>query len=175
MTNDIILDVMLMLKNNWSLTGDLAGSSLRFDTRLYDENILFPQVVVTPQGGDISPPIDMGSSEATYPDRQILGIDVYVRPKQDSISSLGWAKNAIYEIRKECDRIIQSGSTFDTLTNDFETSDFDSDDFTWDTVLSDNDVFLFLRGWERRDDLTKRPPILRSLGVIYAIKYIKGT
>jgi len=152
-STDIILEIMIILKEKWNLTGDLTGSNIAFGTRFYDKNILFPQVIVKPLGGDESPPIDMGSSEATYPDRQSIGVDIWVRPKQDSNTSIGWAKNAIYQIRKEVERILKSGSRL----NNYQ-----------------DDRILHLGGWRRRDDLRSRPPIFHLEGQSYVVKYVKG-
>ena len=104
---DPIIELMLLLKNNWSLTGDLSVNNIMFSTRLYDENIQFPQIVLTPAGQMSSPPVDCGSSDATYLDLEAIGFNIYIRPKQDSNSSLGWAKNAMYSIRKEVELILK--------------------------------------------------------------------
>lgn len=152
---DNVLDVMLKIKNNWSLIGDFTGSNMVFGTRFYNKNIMFPQVIVSSLGGGSSPPIDFGSSDATYPDSQNIGIDIWVRPKQDSASSLGWAKNAMYQIRKEVERILRSGSRIATGSA---------------TV---DDTFLALFGWSRRDYFTKRPPIFHLVGRTIVSKYIK--
>lgn len=152
---DNVLDVMLKIKNNWSLTGDFTGSNMVFGTRFYDKNIMFPQVIVSSLGGAGSPPIDLGSSNATYPIGQTIGFDIWVRPKQNSASSLGWAKNAIYQIRKEVERLLRSGSRIATGSA---------------TV---DDTFLALISWSRRDDFTKRPPIFHLVGRTIVSKYIK--
>ena len=151
---DMCIELMLILKEKWNLSGDLGSVSVRFSTRLYDESILFPQIVVSPLGGDASQPIDLGSSEATYPDRQLFGIDVWVRPKQDSAASIGWAKNAVYKLRKESERILLSGSRLNSDTED---------------------KFLYLIGWDRLDNLTTRPPIFHLAGKAYVVKFIKGS
>jgi hypothetical protein len=151
---DMVIEIMEILKEEWSLTGDLSLSNLRFSTRLYDESILLPQIVISYLGGTGSPPIDMGSSEATYRSKPTIGFDIWVRPKQDSASSIGWAKNAMYMLRKETERILLSGSRLNSDTED---------------------KFLVLTGWDRKDDLTKRPPIFCLLGKAYIIKYILGS
>ena len=149
---DPVIEVLLLLKNNWSLTGNLSTTNIAFTTRLYDESISMPQIVVRPLGSDSSPPIDLGGAEATYLDVEKIGFHIYVRFKQDSNSSLGWAKNTIYVMMKEAERIIKSGSV---LTGD-------------DDGL--NKVF-FVGGWNRADNLRVRPPLLISQGFGNIIKY----
>jgi hypothetical protein len=157
-SGDDVLDVMLMLKNDWSLTGDLLVDNILFGTRFYDKNLQLPQVIVSPITKSPSPPIDIGSSEATYPNFQEIRFDISVRPKQDSNSSLGWAKMMIYEMRKEAERILRSGSHIgDTSSGDSE------------------DIFIYLRGWTRQDDLSLRPILFHFLGRAFIVKYVKGS
>ena len=152
---DPVIEVLLLLKNNWNLAGTLSTTNIAFTTRMYDENIIMPQIVVRPLGSDSSAPIDLGSNEATYLDIEKIGFHIYVRFNQDSNSSLGWAKNAIYVMMKEAERIIKSGSV---LTGD-----------------DDNlNKVIFIGGWSRADNLRVRPPLLISNGFGNIIKYKKG-
>lgn len=152
---DPVLYAMLLLKDNWSLNGNLATGSIHFGTRFYDKKILLPQIVISPLGGDASPPQDCGTSAATYPSNRAIGFDIWVRPKQDSASSIGWAKNAVYQIRKEVDRIFRSGSRIATGS------------------VSEEDTFLSLGEWRRRDDIRKKPPLFHLSGTVLVSKYIK--
>ena len=154
--DDYTITIMLLLKNNWNLTGDFTGSNMVFNTRFYDENIIAPQIAVRTIGSDASPPIDIGSNKATYPDNKYLNFDILVRPKQDSNSSLGWAKNALYQIRKESERILRSGSLL-VVPSGLETGS----------------IFVQLLGWNRRDDLRKRPPLLHIIGRIQISRFIE--
>ena len=154
--DDYTITIMLLLKNNWSLTGDFATSNMVFNTRFYDENIIAPQIAVRTLGSDASPPIDMGAEEATYPDNKYLNFDILVRPKQDSNSSLGWSKNALYQIRKESERILRSGSLL-VVPSGLETGI----------------IFVQLLGWNRRDDLRKRPPLLHIIGRVQVTRFIE--
>lgn len=142
-----------MLKNNWSLDGDLTGSNIIFGTRFYNSSVQLPQVIVKPIGGNPSPPIDLGSSGSTYPVQERVGFDIWVRPKQDSNTSIGWAKSAAYRIRKEVERILRSGSRL----NNYQ-----------------EDKFLYLVGWNRLDNLRSRPPLFHLVGEAYVVKYVKG-
>ena len=108
---DPVLEIMLMLKNNWSLTGDLDNTNVKFSTDMYDDNLLLPQVIVRQDGGAYSYPMTVGNTGSYYTDTDIVFVNVWVRPKQDSNTSKGWAKNAYYQIRKEVERILRSVSS----------------------------------------------------------------
>ncbi len=154
--DDYTITTMLLLKNNWNLTGDFTQSNMTFNTRFYDENIVTPQIAVRTISSDASPPVDMGSSEATYPEAKTMIFDILVRPKQDSNSSLGWAKNALYQIRKETERILRSGSSI-----------------TVPAGLEAGSIFLQLLGWNRSDDLRKRPPLMHLIGRFQIMRYVE--
>ena len=154
--DDYTITIMLLLKNNWSLSGDFSASNMVFNSRFYDENIIAPQIAVRTIGSDASPPIDMGAKEATYPDNKFLNFDILVRPKQDSNSSLGWSKNALYQIRKESERILRSGSLL-VVPSGLETGS----------------IFVQLLGWNRRDDLRKRPPLLHIIGRVQITRFVE--
>ena len=104
---DPILLLMLLLKNSWSLTGDLTGSSVKFGTRLYDLNVQLPQICVRPVGGTQTITETGYNPTIFYKDNVAVG--VWVRPSSDSGKSIGSAKNASYQMRREVERII-SGS-----------------------------------------------------------------
>jgi len=134
-TDPIIL-TLLLLKNNWSLTGDLTGSSITFTTGWYDTNISTPQVCIRPAGGDFRPLTTGLTPFYQYGDA--ISVAVYVRPKQDSNTSIGWAKSAMWKMRKEVERIFKAGAELDT---------------------GDNEQFTILRGWREVDMLTVRPVV----------------
>lgn len=149
---DTILEIMIFLKNNWGLTGDLAPEKIYFSTRLYDERIQLPQIIIRPAGSISSPPIDVGDTNLTYYDSEGISFNIYVRPKQDSASSMGWAKNAIYQMRRETERLLRSGST----------------------LVSDDDSlpkYIGLEGWRRMDNYSSRPPIFILSGQMGIIKH----
>lgn len=155
---DRCLLAMLKLKDNWSLTGELiasttiTGSGVRFSTRWYDESVAFPQVCVIPAPSSAPRLMDCGSNP-TYGHAERLRVGVWVRPKQDSNTSLGWAKNASYLMKKEADRILESGSTFSSGGIQF---------------------FYQLGAWRILDELrTGRPVILRSERDIICNYYVK--
>jgi len=108
---DPVLEIMVKLKNSWTLTGELSTGSMKFSTEFYDDGIQFPQVVVAQVAGSSTPPLSTGTSGAIYRDTDVLNVQVWVRPKQDSNTSKGWAKNAFYQVRREIERIIRSGSS----------------------------------------------------------------
>ena len=100
---------MSILKSNWSLTGDLAINNIKFTTGPYQEQLQTPQISVTPL---VEPyrTMNIGSRPTYYSQRKIR-IDVWVKPKSDSNTSLGWAKNARWQIRQEIERIIRTHAT----------------------------------------------------------------
>jgi hypothetical protein len=153
--SDLIITLIQLLKNNWSLIGDLSISRIRFGSRFYDSNVIFPQLIVIPKSGNASPPIDFGASTATYEDTQTLGLQIIVRPNQDSNSSIGWAKNAIWKMRKEVERILRSGSYINFPTENFNSVDFNSTDFDTSSTTGES-TFMYNIRWRRIDDLTMR-------------------
>jgi hypothetical protein len=119
---------------------------------------MLPQIVILPIGGSASPPLSMGSSDAIYQDFPTIGFHIYVRPKTDSNSSIGWAKNAIYRMRRETERILRSGSVTQSI--------YDDDGLQ---------KWIQLIGWDRKDDLNVRPvPLFQMFGAARIIKYKKG-
>ena len=152
---DPILEVFLLLKNSWSLTGDLTGSSLSWSTGFFDSNIEFPQIVVSQLGGDPSPPLTMGASNAYYLDSDKMNIGVWVRPLQDNNTSFGWAKNAVFKMRKEVERIARSGSDLGTDADGYER-------------------LLYLDSWTKDSMMSTKPVLLHSSIVAKIVKTVKG-
>ncbi len=173
MTTDLVITLMQLLKNNWSLTGDLSQSNIKFGSRFYDSNIAFPQIVVIPNSGNASPPMDMGAGIATYEDTQTLGIQAITRPNQDSNTSIGWAKNAIWRMRKEIERILRSGSYINFPTENFNPDDFNSTDFDTTSVGGET-TFMYNIQWRRIDDLSTKPPLFMVYGNTLITKFEKG-
>jgi hypothetical protein len=151
---DIVVETFLLLKNNWSLTGDLATGSLNFGTVFYDETARFPQVCVSQIQGDPSPPLTMGSSGSYYRDIDILSLDIWVRPKTDSGTNLGWAKNTAYQLRKESERSLRSGSHL--------------------PVADSVDRFLWLGPWSKQSETKYRPVLIHTASKVNVIKFVKG-
>ncbi len=152
---DPILEVFLLLKNNWSLTGDLAGNAITWSTGYYDAAVETPQIVVRQVEGDSTPPLTMGASGAFYQDLDVISIGLWVRPKQDNNTSIGWAKNAIYQFRKEVERICRSGSNLGTDSNGYQR-------------------LLFLGSWAG-DYITQRKPVCyHQTCLAKIIKTVKG-
>lgn len=144
---DLPLLTMVTLMNNWGLTGDLAksttttGSGVKFNTRWYDQSIAFPQVYIIP-AGSYNPTIMECGSNPTYKHADRIRVGVAVRPKQESNTSLGWAKNAVFSIKNEVDRILESGSTLSSGGINF---------------------FLSLGAWRVLDNIgMSRPVVLRE-------------
>jgi len=135
---DPVLRLLLLLKNNWNLTGDFTGSNIAFTTRWYDTNIMLPQITITPLGSS-EIPLTTGN-QPIYRFGDAVGINIWVRPKQDSNTSIGWAKNAVYQLRKEIDRILMTGSRL--ATGNYE-------------------QFVNLGGWRQLDEVNRRPVVFR--------------
>ncbi len=153
--NAIILEVMLKLRNSWSLTGDLGTGSIKFDSGAYDAEVTSPQIVIAPFGGDPSPPLTTGASTAYYRDLDTLSISLWVRPKTDSNTSYGWSKNAIYQMRTEVDRVLRSGSNLGQNSNgDYR--------------------FLYMSSWRGTPDTNVRPVVLRQKCTATVVKNVRG-
>jgi hypothetical protein len=152
---DPILEVFLLIKNNWSLTNDLSISSLSWSTGFFDANIEMPQIVVSQLGGDPTPPMSMGASNAYYLDSDIINIGIWVRPNQDSNTNLGWAKNAVFKMRREVERIVRSGSSLGQDSNGYNR-------------------FAYLGQWKKEPMLTTKPILLHSAVTLKIEKTVKG-
>jgi hypothetical protein len=152
---DPIIETLLLLKNNWSLTGDLSSGSITWSTGFYDSSVQFPQIVISQLGGDPTPPLTIGASDAYYTDSDIMGIGIWIRPKQDSNTSFGWAKNAIYRICREVERIVRSGSDLGQDVNGYER-------------------LIYLGPWRRDPLLEKRPVLLHVAATARIVKTVKG-
>jgi hypothetical protein len=152
---DPILDIFLLLKNSWTLTGDLSTGSISWGTGFYNDKIQFPQVVVSQYGGDPSPPLTTGASSAYYSSADIVNVGIWVRPKQDSNTNIGWAKNAFFQMRKESERIIRSGSNLGSGS---------------DGIYR----FAFVSGWINPPMLEKKPTLFHASLPVRVIKIVKG-
>ena len=136
---DPVILTLVLLKNNWSLDGDLTGSQITFTTGWYNSNISFPQICVRPVGGSYRVLTTGGTPRYQYGD--VLRVSIHVRPKQDSNTSIGWAKSTMWKLRKEVERILKSGSRLGT---------------------GPHEQFVILRGWRERDNLTVRPVLFSA-------------
>lgn len=152
-TADPSLEIMLVLREVWGLSGSLASGSIKFSTGPYDNRFQAPQIVVTPMTSDKTMPMSMGSTASYYQDTENIKIDIYVRPSSDSNSSFGSAKNTLSLVKNEVERIIRSGSRFNTSTEE---------------------RLLVLNKWIRTDLMGVTPPILKISNTITMLKTFKG-
>lgn len=137
---DILINLLKLLKDSWSLSGDLSNTQVAFSTGWYNQNIQLPQITITPLSS-IKHVLTTGDTPLyQYLDK--VHIDIWVRPKQDSAQSLGWAKNAEYQMRREVERILRSGSRIGSHYN--------------------NEEFIYMSKRRLLDEMDKRPPILRT-------------
>src|SRR3972149_2770149 len=99
---DWIIGTMKLIKDNWSLTGDLTKNNIKFTTGFYNEQVGTPQISITPL---VEPyrVITIGPSP-TYFINRILQIHVWVRPPTSSNTALGQAKNARYQMGTAIER-----------------------------------------------------------------------
>jgi len=152
---DPVLEVMITLRNTWTLTGDLSTGSLKFSTNYYDDNIMFPQVVVSEFREVNSYPLSIGSTDALYNDTNIIFVNVWVRPSQNSNVSIGRSKNDHYQIKKEIQRIVRSGSSLGL--------DADGDR-----------RFMYIGEWKRLPRIADRPQLIHSYVEVRIEKTTKG-
>lgn len=139
---DPILNIMLLLKNNWNLSeSGVSSSDITFSTGWYDNNLVTPQITVTPAYNRKA--IQETGDKPLYKFEDTSFVNVWVRPKTESGKSLGWAKHADYVIREEVARILRTGSHIG--------------------VEDHNQEFMFMGPWRRLDETDVRPIVLRSL------------
>jgi hypothetical protein len=138
---------MLLLKNKWSLTeSGLTPSDIVFTTGWYDNNVVLPQITITPaynrkwlmECGD----------KPLYQHENTLHLNIWVRPKSDSGQSLGQAKHCEYIMRQEVERILRSGSRIAV---------------NWIGIPTNVEEFVYVGKWRRMDETKLRLPILRSM------------
>ncbi len=146
---DPSLFVMLTLRDNWSLTGDLTGSkftgsnwnglAVGFGTKWVDKMVSMPQVSVTPKEASVRQ-LNVGSgNNVTFRMMPIIDVDCWVRPPTSPGESYGKAKNMRHQMKEEVMRIIKvSGSNIQGLS-----------------YITVNDVNEF-------DELDERPPYFRT-------------
>lgn len=134
------INLLLLLKNNWSLTDSgLTTPDIAFTTGWFDNNIQMPQITVTP-GKILYSLLDCGSTPY-YQFQDTLYLNIWVRPDSDSNKSLGTAKHREYKMRTEVERILRSGSHIST----------------------DPEEFIHMGRWRQLDEMDKRPVVLRSM------------
>jgi hypothetical protein len=140
---DTILEMMLMLKNNWSLSPPLDTGSIFFTTGWYDTALAMPQVTVTPIGETF---VTIGAGATPlYKMQYTLAVNIWVRPDADSNKSIGSAKNKDWQMRSEVSRIIRNYSMLEP------------------TGMTRSGKWMMLGRWRKLDELKLRPVIFRSM------------
>ena len=105
---DNTLSLLLLLKNDWSLTeSGVQQSDLTFTTNWYDSNIVMPQISIM-SVDNLKEPMEVGPSPL-YRNQDMFYVNIWVRPDSDSGKSLGSAKRKSYMIKREVERILRSG------------------------------------------------------------------
>src|SRR3989337_720263 len=101
---------MKVLKDNWSLTGDLTGSAtpfgvgVHFTTNWYDERILTPQVSITP-AYSVDTVLNLNCDKYKIDD--YLNVNVWLRLSSTSNTSAGKIKADRWSMIQEVKKIIQ--------------------------------------------------------------------
>jgi len=143
-TRDILINILKLLKDSWSLTEithpSLGPSSIAFSTGWYNESIAMPQITITPLASTKG--VMSCGSDPLYGYTNYVNVDIWVRPLQDSGRSIGQAKWAEYNIRREVERILRSGSRIGSQYN--------------------NEEFIYFGKRSHRDEIDKRPVIFRT-------------
>ena len=154
---DILINILKLLKDSWSLTETnvnfpytfpfhlqsfpgLGASSIAFSTGWYNESIAMPQITITPLASTKG--VLSCGSDPLYGYTNYVNVDIWVRPLQDSGRSIGQAKWAEYNIRREVERILRSGSRIGSQYN--------------------NEEFIYFGKRSHRDEIDKRPVIFRT-------------
>ncbi len=144
------LSLLLLLKNGWGLTeAGVQQSDITFTTNWYDNNIVMPQISITPV--DNVKTISEVGNQPLYKNQDMFYINVWVRPDSDSGKSLGSAKRKSYMIKREIDRIFRSGSH---VTDGYAYQEF-----------------AFRGPWRAKDELNLRPIILRDVIRVFSNYY----
>ena len=152
---DSTILLLIKLKNQWSLTSSGFGTgSLLFTTNWFSENVVLPQITITPNDLNLTP-VEMGSNP-TYFGQEIFFVNIWYRPPTDSGTSYGYAKNAIFQIKNEVARIIRSGSVFNDTTG---------------PATSTGYKYYSITGWNTMNDTTVRPAIFRVMSKVKVENY----
>jgi hypothetical protein len=152
---DSVILLLRLLKNSWTASGSgYSGSALLFTTNWYSDTITLPQITIT-NSHSTKVPKESGPKPLYYIE-DILNVDVWYRPSSESNTSYGFAKNALFQIRSEVERIIRSGSPIN-----------DSDP----PLTSQGIKNFFLSSWRNLTDTDTRPVIFRSQMVVQVQRY----
>lgn len=104
---DTTILVIMSLKNNWSVTANgLTVNDLLFSTNWFSDSITLPQITITPSH-EVKKPSEAGP-QPLYFDEEVFNVSIWIRPKGDSNTSYGFAKNAIFLLKSEIERIMRS-------------------------------------------------------------------
>ena len=141
---------MLALKNQWALSGSgIDPSNTVFTTRWYSDQVVSPQITVSA----IS---DTHTIEETgqFPVNYICfdyAVDIWFRPPNESGTSYGSAKNAMYLARNEVIRIIRGLGQI---------------------TVNSTPEWPIIRGWQNLNETKLRPVLFRTNIKIRTYRYI---
>jgi hypothetical protein len=98
------MTILKAIKDNWSLTGDLATASVNFSTGWYDKSKDTPQVTVTETSAK-DQPLAMGYAKIRV--TSTFAADVWVTSQKGTAKGIGKAKDYKWAMRKEVRRILK--------------------------------------------------------------------
>jgi hypothetical protein len=152
---DSTIILLVRLKNQWALTGSgLDTGSLLFTTNWYSENVVVPQVTISSFDSQLGP-VETGPNPI-YFGQETFYVNIWYRPPTDSGTNYGFAKNAIFQIKNEVERIIRSGSVFNDTTGPITSTGF---------------KYFSIGGWKTMNDTTVRPVLFRVMSKVKVEKY----
>ena len=144
---DPLITLYSALKNNWSLTGDLAPDKVRFSTGWYDDEFEDLQVTIT-EAYSRDQPFELG-----YGTVRVYGayqVDIWVKASRVTGSGPGKAKDSKWKMRDEVKKIFKANLT----------------------GLTDLEYVVLDQVGRDLDELDRAPPLLRYsllVSVIYDI------
>ena len=146
---------MLLLKNNWSLTGSgYSANNFKFTTNWYSDSVIFPQITVTNSYSTRTP--KEAGPKPLYYDEDYITVNIWYRPSSETNTSYGFSKNAVFQARSEVERIIRSGSPINDLSP---------------PITSQGIKNFYLSGWRNLTDTNTRPVLFRSEMVVKIERY----
>jgi len=134
---DPLITLLTLLKDNWTLTGELAKENIRFSTGWIDEDFQGPQIVIT-SVTDMKTPQNIGYEKIFHD--AVYQIDIFVPILRETGKGPGKAKANKWAMTQEVERILKAN-------------------------LKATDLWYLLYSGVSRDadELDREPPVLRKI------------
>jgi len=146
---DIAIYLMLALKNQWSLSGSaISPQNTVFTTKWYSDTVVSPQITVSALD-DTHTVVETGQFPVNYIAYD-YGVDIWFRPPNESGTSYGSAKDAMYQARKEVIRIIRGLGII---------------------TVNASPEFPVIRGWHNLNETKLRPVLFRTNIAVRTYRY----